>query len=192
MVDRAARAETTGRGPSRPTTSAAAPVATPRAVETRTRTRSRRPRSASGAASGAMTADGNIRSRPTRPTAVAPPSRYATIPRPTVNAHSAVQAARKLSCARHKFRFRALLVNAAPAARSLLRGGCFTLSDTNRDRLRPRTLAPSPAQWLSDGAGVPAHPLLIFRLSSITEPQRDRAPPVRLARQVDLDPGIGR
>jgi hypothetical protein len=34
-----------------------------------------RPRSARGAASGATTAEGTIRSRPTSPTAVAPPSR---------------------------------------------------------------------------------------------------------------------
>src|SRR5918994_5627675 len=114
------------------------------------------------------------------------------MPRPTVNAHSAVQAPRKLSWARRKLRFRALLVNAAPAARSLLPGGCFTLSDTNRDRLRPKTVAPPPAQWLSDSAEILAQPWLIFRLSSIREPQRGGAPPVRLARHVDLDPGIGR
>jgi len=51
----------------------AAPVAIPRTVETTTKTRSRRPRSASGAASGATTADGTIRSSATSPTAVAPP-----------------------------------------------------------------------------------------------------------------------
>jgi hypothetical protein len=54
-------------------------------------------RSASGAAKGAITADGTMRSSPTSPTAVGPPARYATIPSPTVKAHSAVQAPRKLS-----------------------------------------------------------------------------------------------
>ena len=72
----------------------AAPVATPRMLDTRTSTRSRRPRSASGAANGATTADGTMRSSPTSPTAVAPPSRYATMPSATVKAHSAVQAAK--------------------------------------------------------------------------------------------------
>ncbi len=42
-------------------------------------------------------ADGTMRRRPTSPTAVAPPSRNATMPSPTVKAHSAVHAARKLS-----------------------------------------------------------------------------------------------
>ena len=60
--------------PARPTT-AAAPVASPRRVETTTRTRSRRPRSARGESSGASIADGTMRSSPTRPSAVAPPSR---------------------------------------------------------------------------------------------------------------------
>src|SRR5215217_5645152 len=51
----------------------AAPVATPRMLDTRTRTRSRRPRSASGAANGATTADGTMRNSPTSPTAVGSP-----------------------------------------------------------------------------------------------------------------------
>jgi hypothetical protein len=53
-----------------------------------------RPRSASGVANGATTADGTMRSSPTSPTAVAAPSRYATMPSATVKAHSAVQAAK--------------------------------------------------------------------------------------------------
>ena len=49
-------------------------VAAPRSTDTTTSTRSRRPRSAKGESTGASRADGSMRSRPTRPSASAPPS----------------------------------------------------------------------------------------------------------------------
>ena len=57
-----------------------------------------------------------------------------------MKAHSAVQAPRKLSCARRRLLFTALLTNASPAACNLWRSrGWFMSADNNagvRERLR--------------------------------------------------------
>jgi hypothetical protein len=57
------------------------------------------------------------------------------MPRATVKAHSAVQAPKKLSCARRRLMFTALLANAAAAACNLMRSrGLFMPDDDNAGR----------------------------------------------------------
>jgi hypothetical protein len=70
---------------------------------------------------GARKADGAIRMKATTPTAAAPPSRKATTPIATVNAHSAVQAAPYAIWALSMLGFRAVAEKARAESASRLR-----------------------------------------------------------------------
>ena len=90
MVETIARAYTIQVGPPAIRIGAVSTVARPRTALETNSTFSRGRRSAYVDTTGASRAAGTRRSRPTSPTATAPPSAYATRLMATVNAHSAV------------------------------------------------------------------------------------------------------
>src|SRR5688572_33170635 len=88
------------------------------------------------------------------------------MPRATVKAHSAVQAPKKLSWARRRLLFTALLTNASAAARNLIRSrGLFMPADNNSQTRRGNECGRS-AQALALRALRPAQPhrLLVVEL----------------------------
>src|SRR4051812_11386170 len=116
-VDTAARAYTRAVGPPEASTTAIRPIDAPRTTPIAVMARSRRTRSAIVAKSGPAIAPGSSRISATRPTAVAPPSRNATMPSPTVSVHSEVHAAPNESWARRRSRLRRFEANASRTAR---------------------------------------------------------------------------
>jgi hypothetical protein len=85
-----------------------------------------------------------MRTKATRPTASAPPSRNATTPMATVNAHSAVQTAPNASCARSKLRFRTVAEKARADAAKASRMRCDTL-DSTTDCVSSQGVASGPS-----------------------------------------------
>src|SRR5688572_22228797 len=88
------------------------------------------------------------------------------MPRATVKAHSAVQAPKKLSWARRRLLFTALLTNASAAARNLMRSrGLFMPADNNSQAGRT-SVDGAPPRALTVRAWKPAQPhrLLVIEL----------------------------
>src|SRR4051794_25741223 len=159
--------------------------------------RSRRTRSAIVARSGPAIAPGRRRSNATRPTAVAPPSRNATIPSPTVSVHSEVHAAPNDSCARRRSRLRRLDPNASRTVRMRDRAGP-TVSPAamlaTRASLRSRAVGGKLRAIGGEACGVGPPTRVSAASPGLHLRERVRA---KNARQLgggldaELDPGLG-